>query len=93
MSYLWKTVRHGASGVDVHGFSEATTGVLSGQTVRQYLDTYPTLQEAVAAHPEALLADGTPRWGSRLTDPVVSLSHLPGEDDPVPGGMYPDDWE
>jgi hypothetical protein len=28
-----------------------------------------------------------------MLQPQVSLNHLPGEDDPVPGGMYPDDYD
>ena len=31
-------------------------------------------------------------WSSTWTEPQVSLAHLPDENDPVPGGMYPDDW-
>lgn len=28
---------------------------------------------------------------SPTSKPHISLNHLPGPDDPVPGGMYPDD--
>lgn len=86
--FLWYTIRsasHGG-GVDVHGFKEATTGVLKGQTIKTFIDSFETEQEAFAAFPDA-------KYGSKFTDPVVSLNHLPGENDPVAGGMYPDDYD
>lgn len=85
--YLWKFVRrtrHG-DGVDVCGALEQRTGVLAGQVLTQYIDTYPTLAAAMAAHPDVIENAGAPG--------PVSLTHLPDEDDPVPGGMYSDDWE
>lgn len=86
MEYLYKKLRAGRwGGVDVVGFYEAKSGVLSGQTVRQYLDTYPDEETARKAHPEAT------SYTNRFIDPEPNLSHLPDENDPVPGGMYPDD--
>lgn len=35
---------------------------------------------------------GDMNFSSKWTEPQVSLSHLPSEDDFVPGGAYPDDW-
>lgn len=85
MNYLWKTVREGKwGGWDVHGFFEQKGGVLAGQTLKRFIDNYDSREAALAAHPDA-------SGGSEWTDPEVSLSHLPGEDDPVAGGMYPDD--
>ncbi|HEY0821964.1 MAG TPA: hypothetical protein VGD46_24520 [Rhizobacter sp.] len=60
-------------------------GVLAGQPMKVFLDSYATRDAAMAAHPSAVP-------GSKWTDPQVSLEHLPDENDPVPGGMYPDDW-
>lgn len=86
MEYLYKKLRVGDyGGVDVVGFFEQTSGVLAGQTLKQFIDNYPDEVAALAAHPDAV------GYSSAYTDPPVSLSHLPGENDPVPGGMYPDD--
>jgi hypothetical protein len=73
-------------GVDVVGYYTAPqSSVLAGQTCRIFLDSFDTEEAALAAYPDA---EG---YSSKFTDPVVSLNHLPSEDDPVPGGMYPDD--
>lgn len=62
--------------------------VLAGQMAKCFLDAFGDGEEgraaALAKYPQA-----TP--SSAWTEPQVSLAHLPGEDDPVPGGMYPDD--
>lgn len=73
-------------GVDVVEYRECTSGVLSGQTLCHFIDNYPDEGAALAAHPDAS------GYTSKHTAPRVNLSHLPGEDDPVPGGMYPDDY-
>lgn len=84
--FLYKKLRRDQyGGVDVVGFKEVTSGVLAGQVVRCFIDSYETEAEASAQHPDA---EG---FSSDFTDPVVSLSHLPDENDPVSGGMYPDD--
>ena len=84
--YLYKRLRAGShGGIDVVGFKTLTSGVLNGQTVKCFIDNFADEQAAQAAHPDA---EGyTNKW----IDPAPSLAHLPGEDDPVPGGMYPDD--
>lgn len=87
--YDWKTIRPAkyGDGFDVHGFKPyPRNSVLAGQMAKCWIDTYPTYEEAKAAHPEA-------EGGSSYTDPQVTLNHLPSEDDMVPGGAYPDDWE
>lgn len=85
--YLWKALRHGKyGGIDVVGFKEMPeSSVLAGQVVRCFIDNYDTEEEALKAYPDA---NG---FTSKWTEPQVSLSHLPDENDPVPGGMYPDD--
>ena len=85
--YLWFTYRTSkySSGYDVHGHFRQPDGVLRGQTIKRFIDAYPTVEAALAAYPDA-------KGGSVFTDAPVSLNHLPGENDPVPGGMYPDDW-
>lgn len=84
----WYTIRpskHG--GFDVHGFGTyPRSSVLAGQTRKVFLDAFETEEEARRKYPEAA-------GGGDFTDPQVSLSHLPDEDDPVAGGMYPDDYE
>lgn len=73
-------------GVDVLGWGTyPRSSVLAGQPMKVFLDTFDTVEQAQAAYPQATL------FSSRWTDPQVSLSHLPGENDPVAGGMYPDD--
>ena len=86
--YLWYTLRPSTwGGFDVHGFFEADkSSVLAGQTIKRFLDNFDTEAEAREAYPDA-------KFGSAWTDPQVSLGHLPSEDDPVAGGMYPDDIE
>ena len=81
------TLRHSQyGGVDVLGWGTYPRGsVLAGQPMKVFLDAFPTEEAARAAYPQA------ERFSSAWTDPQVSLSHLPGPDDPVPGGMYPDD--
>jgi len=58
--------------------------VLAGQARKIYVQSYSTIEEAHAAYPDANIS-------SKWTEPQVNLNHLPGEDDPVAGGMYPDD--
>ena len=72
-------------GVDVVGFYRVRTGVLKGQTSKVYCGTFDTEAAAEAVY-------GSMNWNSPWLEPTVSLNHLPGEDDPVPGGMYPADW-
>ncbi len=52
MSYLWKAMRVGSrGGVDVVGFFEQKGGVLDGQTLKRFIDNYPTEEDAKTAHP------------------------------------------
>lgn len=84
--YLWKkrrVARAPSSGVDVVGFKRQMSGVLRGQILRCYIANYPTKEAALAAHPDAAGWDGG--------EPVTFVNHLPGEDDTVPGGRWPDD--
>ena len=85
--FQYLTLRIGRrGGVDVLGWGVYEDGsVLAGQAKKVFLDNFPTEEEARTAYPAAT------HFSHRLLEPRVSLSHLPGEDDPVPGGMYPDD--
>ncbi len=76
-------------GVDVLGWGTyPKRSVLADQPMKVFLDSFNTPEEAQARFPQAT------QLSSRLTDPQVSLNHLPGPDDhgPIAGGMYPDDW-
>lgn len=86
--YQWKSLRQGKyGGIDVVGFREAEkNSVLAGQTLTCFIDNFPTEEAARASFPEVT------GFVNKFTVPQVSLAHLPGEDDPVPGGMFPDDW-
>lgn len=88
--YQWLALRSGRyGGVDVIGFKQAGPfSVLAGQTLTCFVDNFPTEEEAVAVYPET-----DEKWTSPMTAPQVSVAHLPGEVDPVPGGMYPDDYD
>jgi len=73
-------------GVDVVGFGTYPRhSVLAGQTAKVFLDNFRTEAEAMKAYPKA---EG---YTSKWTEPQVSLAHLPDENTPVAGGMYPDD--
>jgi len=87
-TYDYYTLRHGKwGGIDVLGWGTyPDSSVLAGQAMKVWLDNFPTEEAARAAYPQA------ENFSSKWTEPQVSLSHLPGEDDPVPGGMYPDDY-
>jgi hypothetical protein len=74
-----------SDGFAVYGWGTyPSSSVLAGQPMKVFIASFPTMEAAQKAHPEATPAN---QW----TEPQVSLNHLPGEDDPVPGGMYPDD--
>ena len=69
-----------------YGWSRYPRGsVMEGQASKQFIECYANEAEARAAHPNAI--EGV---GNRSAN--NSVSHLPGEDDPVSGGMYPDDY-
>lgn len=83
------TLRHSQyGGVDVLGWGTyPESSVLAGQAMKVFLDNFPDEDAARKAYPQA----GS--FSSKWTEPEVSLAHLPDEDTPVAGGMYPDDWE
>jgi hypothetical protein len=56
--------------------------VLAGQARKSFVNWYDTEAEALTNYPGADI-------GYRSAH--NTYSHLPGENDPVPGGMYPDD--
>jgi hypothetical protein len=69
----------------VYGWGEySESSALAGQTKKQYIDGFDSEEEAREVWPE--IGGGTSHRGAHN-----SVSHLPGENDPVPGGMYPDD--
>lgn len=61
------------------------SSVLAGQTKKSLVASFDTVEEALAAHPGAEVMNHRMSAGN-------TFDHLPGPDDPVPGGMYPDDW-
>jgi hypothetical protein len=71
--------------IDVIGWYTVPTGVLKGSLSKAYCGTFKTEAGAEAVY-------GEMNWNSPYLEPSMSLDHLPGENDPVPGGMYPDDW-
>lgn len=89
MKFDYYTMRRSEyGGVDVIGWGEYPDySVLAGQPRKVFLDRFDDEAAARAAYPQVT------GFSSEWTEPQVSLAHLPGEDDPVAGGMYPDDWE
>jgi hypothetical protein len=59
--------------------------VLAGQRRKSFLEAFETEECARAKFPTA-------QEGTRFRSANNSVSHLPGPDDPVAGGMYPDDY-
>lgn len=81
------TLRHSKwfGGVDVLGWGTyPDSSVLAGQPMKVFLGSFDTEQAALAEYPKA-------QWSHTLSEPQVNLSHLPGENDMVPGGALPDD--
>jgi hypothetical protein len=82
--YTLEPARYG-EGTTVYGWSTYARGsVLQGQPMKCFIGTFDSPELALKAYPGA-------KPSHPFMEPQVSLSHLPGEDDPVPGGMYPDD--
>lgn len=72
--------------VFVYGWGEyGRSSVLAGQPMKRGLDHFDNADDAMAVYGIDM------GFSSKWTEPQVSLSHLPGENDPVAGGMYPDD--
>jgi hypothetical protein len=73
--------------VFVYGWGEyERSSVLAGQARKMGLDHFDTEAEAIAVY-------GDMNFSSKWTEPGISLNHLPGENDFVAGGAYPDDWD
>ena len=69
----------------IYGWSTYGKGsVLEGQPMKCFIDTFETQDDALKEYPTA-----TP--SNKWMEPQNTFNHLPGEDDPVSGGMYPDD--
>lgn len=73
-------------GFNVYGWKPAArSSVLAGRgPLKHFIENYPTLEAAKAEYPKANTSNV---W----IEPVISLRDLPGEEDPVEGGMFPDD--
>lgn len=86
-AFDYLTLRHGQQGsIDVLGWSTyPESSVLAGQPMKVFLDNVPDEAAARAQYPQAL------GFSNKWTEPQVSVAHLPGPDDMVPGGALPDD--
>ena len=93
--YEYLTAQADDRGIRLYGWSEYPDySVLAGQTCKRFLDHFPTESDMDAALiREGISADDWPLHSSPLIERSISLAHLPGEEDPVPGGMYPDDYD
>lgn len=58
--------------------------VLAGQTRKRFVGSFDSEAEAKAAYPKASVG---------YYDANNTFGHLPDENDPVAGGMYPDDYD
>lgn len=89
MAFDYYTISHSrhGDGFDVFGWGTyERSSVLAGQPRKVFLDAFMTLEAAKVEFPTATMS-------SRWMEPQVSLAHLPGADDFVRGGAYPDDWD
>ena len=68
----------------VYGWGTYTSGTLEGQPMKCFIDCYEDAEAAVAAHPTASPSHA-------FAQPSVNLNHLPDENTPIAGGMFPDD--
>lgn len=59
--------------------------VLAGQPKKCFVGAFETPGEVLAEYPDAVPSHP-------MIEPQVCLDHLPDEDTPVAGGLYPDDW-
>lgn len=74
-------------GVFVYGWGVyERSSVLAGQARKVGLDYFDTAEQAKKVY-------GEMNFSSKWTEPGISLNHLPGENDFVPGGAYPDDFD
>jgi len=95
--YNYLTLRFGRgpmAGIDILGWGTYPRGsVLAGQSMKCFLDNVPDEAAARAWITDKVgaLTARQVMFSNGFTEPQVSLSHLPGENDPVAGGMYPDD--
>jgi len=72
--------------VDVLGWGiYESYSVLAGQSMKKFLGNFADEKAAKAVYGDDM------NFSSQWTEPGNSYSHLPGEDDFVPGGAYPDD--
>jgi hypothetical protein len=71
----------------VYGWGEyEESSVLAGQTRKVFINAFETEQAAREAYPQC-------SGGTNGRSANNSVAHLPGENDPVAGGMFPDDYE
>lgn len=87
LTYEFKRDRDemGVDPICVYGWSTyPDNSVLAGQPMKCFIDAFPDDAAALAAYPTA-------KPSNRLSEPRVNLRHLPDENTPVAGGMYPDD--
>lgn len=73
--------------IEVLGYRKyPRSSVLAGQLGKVFVESFDTEEEAEAKY-------GSMNWWNKWLSASPSVSHLPGEDDFVPGGAYPDDWD
>lgn len=103
LDYL--TLRDGRyGGIDIVGWGEyEESSVLAGQPRKIFLDNVPDEPAARAwivgyaketlalTEEDAARYAGDVHFSSVWTEPRVNLNHLPDENTPAPGGMWPDD--
>ena len=93
--YDYYTLTNEGNGIyTVHAWGRySSSSVLAGQARKVFIESFEHLGHHEDAMAKAQAEYGDMNWSNKWTEPQVSLNHLPGEDDFVPGGAYPDDYE
>ena len=92
--YDYYTLTNEGNGIyTVHAWGRyGPTSVLASQARKVFIESFECDDHSQAMD-QATAKHGGMSWINRWMEPQVSLNHLPGEDDFVPGGAYPDDYE
>lgn len=67
--YLTKSEAKYGHGISIYGWKECTSGVMKGQTLKHFITTVDTEEEALELYPEA-------QWSNQWIEPQPNFNHL-----------------